>query len=62
MLDPISLSELYAGEHCDMPELFERLQSKARRIVAYPLHEPWLDVGRLKDFQMANNVIDSTNE
>jgi len=32
-----------------MPKLFERLQEKSKRIVAYPMHEPWLDVGRPDD-------------
>ena len=37
-----------------MPMLFERLQVKARRTVAYPIHEPWLDVGRPNDLIEAN--------
>ena len=52
-LDPDALSVLSAETHCDMPTLFERLQAKARRTVAYPMHEPWLDVGRPDDLSMA---------
>jgi dTDP-glucose pyrophosphorylase len=55
VLDPVALSVLTAGAHCDMPTLFERLQAKAQRTVAYPMHEPWLDVGRPADLQLANN-------
>jgi dTDP-glucose pyrophosphorylase len=44
-LEPSSLDVLNPTEHCDMPILFQRLQGKGRRTVAYPLHEPWLDVG-----------------
>lgn len=54
-LVPDALSVLNAGAHCDMPALFERLQAKARRTVAYPMHEPWLDVGRPDDLAVANN-------
>jgi len=50
-LDPDALDCLSAGEHCDMPTLFERLQQKARLTVAYPMHEPWLDVGRPDDLE-----------
>jgi len=53
-LDPDALSSLDADSHCDMPTLFERLQSKAKRIAAYPIHEPWLDVGRPDDLNRAN--------
>jgi len=53
-LDPAALSVLIADVHCDMPTLFERLQAKAQRTVAYPMHEPWLDVGRLDDLKQAN--------
>lgn len=53
-LDPDVLSILDADAHCDMPVLFERLQAKAKRTVAYPMHEPWLDVGRPDDLTRAN--------
>ena len=53
-LDPGALSVLTADEHCDMPTLFERIQNKNQRTVAYPMHEPWLDVGRPDDLVQAN--------
>ena len=53
-LSPEALSVLSADAHCDMPTLFERLQEKSKRTVAYPMHEPWLDVGRPLDLQLAN--------
>ena len=53
-ISPEALTELVKDEHCDMPMLFERLQVKARRTVAYPIHEPWLDVGRPNDLIEAN--------
>jgi NDP-sugar pyrophosphorylase family protein len=53
-LDPVALSFLSAGALCDMPTLFERLKVKSKRTVAYPMHEPWIDVGRPADLQLAN--------
>ncbi len=41
-----------------MPMLFERLQAKAKSTVAYPMHEPWLDVGKPEDLLQANTDID----
>lgn len=55
-LDPLTLSLLTSGERCDMPTLFERLQARNKRTVAYPMHEPWLDVGRPDDLLAANKI------
>ncbi|MDP2820550.1 MAG: nucleotidyltransferase family protein [Polaromonas sp.] len=59
-LDPGALSVLIDDAHCDMPTLFERLQAKAKRTVAYPMHEPWLDVGRPSDFELAPHVLSNS--
>ncbi len=56
-LDPVALSVLTADAHCDMPTLFERLQRQSNRTVAYPMHEPWLDVGQPDDLKRANSEI-----
>lgn len=57
VLSPPSLSALPQGKKCDMPTLFEKLQARAMRTVAYPMHEPWLDVGRPDDLNKANQSI-----
>ncbi len=54
VLSPEALNALSGEAHCDMPSLFERLQSQGGRTVAYPMHEPWLDVGRPDDLNRAN--------
>lgn len=53
VLDPKALDALALDEHCDMPTLFERLQAFANRTIVYPMHEPWLDVGRPADLELA---------
>ena len=55
-LNPSALKALSSGLHCDMPTLFERLQTEKQRTVAYPMHEPWLDVGRPDDLLAANKI------
>lgn len=52
-LEPLALDALTAGEHCDMPTLFSRLQERTARTIVYPMHEPWLDVGRADDLKRA---------
>lgn len=56
VLDPSVLSDLEMGVHCDMPTLFERLRSAGKRVIAYPVHERWMDVGRPDDFLAAKNL------
>ena len=53
-LSPDVLNDLTTETPCDMPTLFQRLQAQAKRTVAYPMHEPWLDVGRPDDLRLAN--------
>jgi dTDP-glucose pyrophosphorylase len=53
ILEPSALDVLSSGEHCDMPTLFGRLQHKSARTIVYPMHEPWLDVGRVDDLERA---------
>ncbi|MDA9660382.1 nucleotidyltransferase family protein [Pseudomonadota bacterium] len=56
VLDPDALNQLEKDAHCDMPALFKRLQDDHKRILAYPMHEPWLDVGRPIDLEQANKT------
>ena len=53
VLDPIALSFLTENEYCDMPTLIELLQNANQRIVAYPVHESWIDVGQPADLLLA---------
>lgn len=54
VLEPGVIDALRAGEPCDMPTLFSRLQEQTARTIVYPMHEPWLDVGRVDDYDAAN--------
>ena len=49
-----TLNYLNKNVHCDMPFLFELLRKDSKRIIAYPMHEPWLDVGVPDDLKKAN--------
>ncbi|SIO45842.1 CBS domain-containing protein [Rhodovulum sp. ES.010] len=50
---PDALDHLERNSPCDMPTLFDRLREAGRRTVAFPMHEPWLDVGRPDDLTLA---------
>lgn len=64
-LSPETLDVLRKGVRCDMPALFEAVKSRAGRTVVYPMHEPWLDVGRPDDYEAAGRLFgdigDETN-
>ena len=53
VLGPAALDAVGANEHCDMPTLFNRLRERARKTIVFHMHEPWLDVGRPKDLEIA---------
>lgn len=54
-LNPEALDGLEAGQPCDMPTLFDKLRVSSRRTIVYPMHEPWLDVGRPDDLDHARS-------
>lgn len=57
VLEPDALDTLIAGKHCDMPTLFNLLRESGARTIVYPMHEPWLDVGREEDLRNANSPL-----
>lgn len=52
-LAPEVLQHVPSDAFFDMPTLFSRLMREGRRTAAYPLHEYWLDIGRLEEFERA---------
>jgi dTDP-glucose pyrophosphorylase len=55
VLNPNALKYLSYQQSCDMPTLFGRLKKYEGRTIVYPMHEPWLDVGRQADLDSARN-------
>ncbi len=54
-MEPSALDIMIPGESYDMPRIFDLLREKGKATVAYPMHEPWLDVGRPYDLEQARN-------
>ena len=57
VLEPSVLHRLETNTHCDMPTLFERVKELGGRTIVYPMHEPWLDVGRPSDLDEAKRTV-----
>ena len=55
MLSPSVLKEIPDDIFYDMPTLFEKLIDMGKNAISFPLHEYWLDIGRIEEFEKANN-------
>lgn len=51
VLNPDVLNLLESNKRCDMPTLFVRIKENGGQTIVYPMHEPWLDVGRPEDIK-----------
>jgi dTDP-glucose pyrophosphorylase len=55
VLAPAALEMLPADGYFDMPQLFEALTAANRPAAAFPIHEYWMDIGRMDDLERAND-------
>ncbi|MBT4893148.1 MAG: NTP transferase domain-containing protein [Gammaproteobacteria bacterium] len=55
VLNPDLLDLLPSNQSCDMPMLLENGLAHNRSVVAFPIHEYWLDVGHPETFEQANS-------
>ena len=54
MLSPEILDLIPKNEFYDMPTLFEKLIKLSKNVVSFPIREYWLDIGRMEEYQRAN--------
>ncbi|HET6403738.1 MAG TPA: nucleotidyltransferase family protein [Candidatus Thermoplasmatota archaeon] len=59
LLSPSAHAEITPGERLDMPDLIGRLIAKGRTVASFPVHEYWLDIGRLSDYEQAQRDVES---
>lgn len=57
ILAPQAFDHIPQGEHFDMPSLMEQLIENDLKVVCFPLHEYWRDIGQPQDFQAAENDV-----
>lgn len=53
VIQPEALRGLQKGRHCDMPAFLQHLMAGEQRVIGFPIHEFWLDIGRLEDLERA---------
>jgi NDP-sugar pyrophosphorylase family protein len=59
VLEPQALRLLPKGGFCDMPTLLQELIDRGLPTTGFPIHEYWLDIGRLEDLERANEYFES---
>ena len=55
ILSPNIFEFIPKDEFFDMPTLFNILIEKQKKVLSFPIHEYWLDIGRMSDFEQAQN-------
>lgn len=55
ILNPDVLELIPKNEFFDMPTLFEKAIAQGMKSISFPIREYWLDIGRIEEFEKANN-------
>ncbi|MDS1369868.1 nucleotidyltransferase family protein [Aliarcobacter butzleri] len=58
MLSSEVLEYIPENQFYDMPTLFEKIISKGKNTISFPLREYWLDIGRIEEYKKANEEYD----
>lgn len=56
VIDSNVLHLIKKEDYMDMPTLFSKIKDNGERAIVYPMHEPWMDVGRQDDYESADKV------
>ncbi|MAB50718.1 nucleotidyltransferase family protein [Marinobacter sp.] len=60
LLNPELVKSVEQGARIDMPTLLGQQIDAGKPVNMFPIHEYWLDIGRMDDFQRAQNEVEST--
>ena len=53
VLNPEILPLIPPDEFCHMPTIFEKLTVQKQQAIVFPIHEYWVDLGRIEDLSRA---------
>ncbi len=59
VLQPEVIKSVKSNEKIDMPTLLLNHMSNEQKISCFPIHEYWLDVGRMDDFELAKRDVEA---
>lgn len=58
VVSPELVKEVNPGKRIDMPTLLEQQMASGRKVSMFPVHEYWLDIGKMDDFHRAQQEVD----
>lgn len=54
------LKYMKANRYIDLPHLISKLNNQGEKVMIYPFCKQWLDIGRIGDYEMANDLFYKT--
>jgi len=57
VLEPKLINKIDGKSYLDMPNLFETQIDLGEKVSVFPIHEYWLDIGQLDEYEKANSEI-----
>ncbi len=61
VLDASLVNEIKVIKHMDMTEFLENQINQGSKVRIFPAHEYWIDIGRIDEYETANNSIEKWN-
>lgn len=58
VLNPQCIDMIPKNKYYDMPSLLKKIIEDDNRVISFPLHEYWLDIGQMDDYNRANQEYD----
>lgn len=55
VVEPKLIKQISVNQRLDMPTLLEDSMSKGEKVSIFPIHEYWLDIGKMNDFERAQH-------
>jgi dTDP-glucose pyrophosphorylase len=59
ILEPECIEFIPKNKFYDMPSLFNRLIENGENAISFPSHEYWIDIGRISEYERANNEFEN---
>ena len=58
VLNPSLRKAMDGTSYIDMPDLLESIMPDKGKVIMFPIHEYWLDIGRMDEFERAQDAVD----
>jgi len=55
VVEPALIKQIAKNQHIDMPSLLDQQMSTGENVAIFPIHEYWLDIGKMNDFERAQH-------